>query len=111
MEAVNELDINGGRIEDLIAAYDEKFSEYPYAKEFDPEKVLAELKEAIWADCVAGNMNSDFFNDDKYTDYYISAQWQNGRQDVYRGWPITSRMENCQAWIQEYIELLNMLYA
>lgn len=111
MEAVNKLDINGGKIEELVAAYDEKFSEYPYAKEFDLEKVLAELKEAIWADCVAGNMNSDFFNDDKYTDYYISAQWQNGRQDVYRGWPITSRMENCQAWIQEYIELLNMLYA
>lgn len=108
MEAVNELDINGGRIEDLKAAYDKKFSEYPDAKEFDAEKAFMELKEAIWADCAAGTMNSEFY-EDKFSEYYISAWWQNGRQEGYRSWAITSRMENCQAWLEEYADLLNML--
>ena len=105
MDTVHELRVNGYTTEELVATYNTKYDDDPNTKEYDPAKIRQELKEAMWADCIAGTMNSDFY-EDKYSDYYINAQWYSGKQTVYRDWIITSRMENCLAWLKKYEQLL-----
>ena len=97
-----DIMINGHTIKELVASYAKEI-DAPYP--FDAETVCKELLQAVWTDCQLGYMQSEYF-EDKYSEYTLNAQWMNNGLMEYRSWSITERMENCQKWMQNYVDLL-----